>query len=129
MIVVDTSVWISLIRHASNDVTERLRSYIPQGLIMIGDIILLEVLQGAQSDHHAEMLERQFRAFPCAAMSSPEMALKAAKNYRHLRQRGITIRKTTDLIIGTYCIEHDHALLHSDRDFTPMAEHLGLRIA
>ncbi len=129
MIVVDTSVWISLIRHASNDVTERLRSYIPQGLIMIGDIILLEVLQGAQSDRHAEMLERQFRAFPCATMSSPAMALKAAQNYRYLRQRGITIRKTTDLIIGTYCIEHDHALLHSDRDFTPMAEHLGLRIA
>ncbi|MES5097548.1 PIN domain nuclease [Agrobacterium sp. BA1120] len=129
MIVVDTSVWISLIRHAHSDVTERLRSYIPEGLIMIGDVILLEVLQGAQSDRHADMLERQFRAFPCATMSSPALALKAAKNYRHLRQRGITIRKTTDLIIGTYCIEHGHALLHSDRDFTPMAEHLGLRIA
>jgi predicted nucleic acid-binding protein len=129
MIVVDTSVWISLIRNSDDDVTEKLRSYIPRGLIMIGDIILLEVLQGAQNDRHAQHLQRQLQAFPCSAMSSPLIAIKAAQNYRHLRQRGITIRKTTDLIIGTYCIENGHHLLHADRDFEPMAEHLGLQIA
>ncbi len=62
-------------------------------------------------------------------MLTPELAVKAAGNFRQLRARGITIRKATDLIIGTYCMEHGHSLLHADRDFDPMAEHLGLRIA
>ncbi len=60
---------------------------------------------------------------------SPEIAVKAASNYRKLRSKGITIRKTANLIISTYCMEHGRSLLHADRDFNPMAEHLGLRIA
>ncbi len=129
MIVVDTSVWISLIRNVDDGNTAKLASYIPRGLILIGDIILLELLQGAGNDRHAREIVGRLSAFPCVPMSSPSLAVKAARNYRAIRDKGKTIRKTTDLIIGTYCIEHGHALLHSDRDFTSMAEHLGLRIA
>lgn len=66
-------------------------------------------------------MQARMTKFQVVSMLSPALAIKAAQNYRYLRQRGITIRKTTDLIIGTYCIEHDYALLHSDRDFIPMA--------
>lgn len=96
---------------------------------MIGDIILLEVLQGARNDRYAAHLERQLQAFPCGTMSSPSLAVNAAHNYRKLRRRGITIRRTTDLIICTYCIEHGHALLNADRNLQPMADYLGLQIA
>ncbi|MCZ7493223.1 hypothetical protein O8B39_01825 [Agrobacterium rhizogenes] len=72
----------------------------------------------------APTLSAKFRA-----LMSPQLAIKAAANYRFLRERGYTIRKSNDLIIGTYCIEHGHKLLQNDRDFQPMADHLGLRLA
>jgi predicted nucleic acid-binding protein len=68
------------------------------------------------------------RGFEVVPMLDPDLAVRAAANYRHLRDRGITLRKTVDLIVGTFCIEKDHALLHNDRDYDPMAQHLGLRV-
>jgi predicted nucleic acid-binding protein len=129
MIIADSSVWISLLRKDDGETGEKLRSLIPQGLLLVGDIILLEVLRGARDEHHARWIEQNFREFPTVTMLSPSLAVKAASHYRILRSKGITIRKTADLIIGTYCIEHGHSLLHSDKDFDPMAEHLGLQIA
>ena len=61
-------------------------------------------------------------------MLDPDLAVRAARNVRALRGRGITVRKTMDIIIGTFCIERGHQLLHEDRDFLPMARHLGLRV-
>ena len=97
--------------------------------ILLGDIVLLELLQGAQNEGHAANLQKRLSAFNVVSMLSPEIAIKAAENFRRLRSKGITVRKSADLIIGTYCMEHGHSLLHADRDFNPMAEHLGLRIA
>ncbi|WP_425070015.1 hypothetical protein [Rhizobium tumorigenes] len=45
-----------------------------------------------------------------------------------MREKGITIRKSIDLITGTFCIEEGHSLLHHDRDFAPMRDHLGLKV-
>lgn len=94
---------------------------------LVGDLILLEVLQGARNDGHAARLEREMREFPVTNMLDGDLAVKAARNYRALRTKGITIRKTADVIIATFCIEHGHELLHDDRDFGPFSEHLGLR--
>lgn len=129
MIVADSSVWISLFRKDDVDVADRLRSFIAQGVVLVGDIIMLEVLQGARDYHQARWIEQNFRNFPVAQMLSPSLAVKAAANYRTLRDRGVTVRKTIDMIIGTYCIEHRHSLLHKDKDYLPMIEHLGLQIA
>ena len=82
---------------------------------------------GARDDADARRLENALREFPVVNLSNAELAVAAAANYRFLRMRGITIRKTIDLIIGTFCIERGHALLHSDRDFEPMERLLGLR--
>ncbi|MBW6421325.1 PIN domain nuclease [Rhizobium sp. XQZ8] len=129
MIVADSSVWISLFRKDDVEVAVQLRSAITEGAVLLGDVIMLEVLQGARDYHQAHWIEQNFREFPIAQMLSPALAIKAATNYRTLRSRGVTVRKTIDMIIGTYCIEHGHALLQADKDYLPMAEHLGLRLA
>jgi predicted nucleic acid-binding protein len=92
----------------------------------VGDLILCEVLQGFRSEAQAQLVERALGQYQIVALSNPELAIKAAANYRLLRRRGITIRKTI-VIIGTFCIERGHALLHSDRDFEPMERFLGLQ--
>ena len=130
MIVVDSSVWIDNLRNADNAAVRKLQALGLDGdEILIGDIILLEVLQGARDAPHAARIERNMRRFPIAPMLGADLAVRAAQNYRSLRGRGITIRKTADLIIGTFCVARDHLLLHNDRDFEPMAAHLGLQLA
>jgi predicted nucleic acid-binding protein len=100
----------------------------PSEPILVGDLILLEVLRGARDERHAALLERDLRRFPIQPLLTEAIALRAARHYRQLRSRGITVRKTVDLIIGTFCILHGHRLLHADRDFEPMREHLGLLV-
>ena len=130
MIVVDSSVWIDNLRNADTAAVRKLQALGPDGTeILIGDVILLEVLQGARDAPHAVRIERNLRRFPIATMLDADLAVRAAQNYRFLRSRGVTIRKMADLIIGTFCMARDHLLLHNDRDFEPMAAHLGLRLA
>lgn len=129
MIVADSSVWISLFRKDDVDVASRLRSLIPRGVVLLGDVILMEVLQGARDNHQARWIEQNLRDFPVASMLSPDLAVRAASNYRALRERGFTISKAPDMIIGTYCIANGYSLLQRDKDYLPMAEHLGLKLA
>ena len=129
MIVVDSSVWIAHLRNDDTATVRKLRTLQEPDQILIGDLILLEVLQGARSERHAAFIERQLRQFATASMLSPALAPRIARNYRHLRDRGVTLRKTIDMIIATFCIEGGHRLLHADRDFDPMVAHLGLRTA
>ena len=126
MIVVDTSVWINKFRGVET-VAVRTLSEIDDGTkILVGDVVLLEVLQGARTEAQAAKIERSMKAFAFDRMLDRELAVAAARNYRSLRQLGFTIRTSIDVVIGTYCIERGHTLLHDDRDFTPMVQHLGL---
>jgi predicted nucleic acid-binding protein len=127
MIVVDTTVWIDFFRAKDSDQTMKLRRLIGRELILIGDIVLVEILQGVRDDAQAARVEQALRAHRVEPMLSTVLAPKVASNYRLLRAKGITVRKTIDMIIGTFCIERGHALLHSDRNFDPMQDHLGLR--
>lgn len=95
--------------------------------LLVGDLILCEVLQGLRNDTEAKFVEEALREFEIVSLVDPELAVKAASNYRFLRTRGYTVRRTIDLIIGTFCIERGHSLLHGDRDFTPMKRFLGLQ--
>lgn len=126
MIVTDSSAWIDHLRGRSSHAASSLRQAIASGSVLLGDVILLELLQGAGNEAQARRLQRELAAFPIAQMLNPRLAETAAANFRRLRAKGITVRKTVDVIIATYCIEHGHALLHADRDFVPFAEHLGL---
>ena len=129
MILVDSSVWIDLLNNVVTEPVRRLRALIPTTPLLMGDLILCEVLQGFRIEAPARLVERSLSRFEAVSLIDLELAVKAAVNYRFLRRRGITIRKTIDLIIGTYCIERGHSLLHSDRDFEPMERLLGLQTA
>jgi predicted nucleic acid-binding protein len=128
VILVDSSVWIAQLRGQRTLATDKLEAAAAREPLLIGDLILLEVLQGARDDRHAARIERGLRHYTLVSLLDADLALRAARNYRRLRELGITIRKTADIIIGTYCIEHRLLLLHDDRDFAPMEEHLGLMI-
>ena len=127
MILVDSSVWIDLLNDVVTEQVRRLRALLPTTPLLIGDLILCEVLQGFRIEAEAKLVERSLSRFEAVSLIDPELAVKAAANYRFLRRRGITVRKTIDVIIGTYCIERGHSLLHSDRDFAPMERLLGLQ--
>ena len=126
MILVDSSVWIAHLRGHRTDATAKLAAAAGREPLLVGDLILLEVLQGARTEAHAARIERGLRRYTMVPMLSAELAPRAAMNYRRLRALGVTVRKTADIIIGTFCIENRHALLHDDRDFAAMERHLGL---
>ena len=126
MILVDSSVLIAHLRGQRTPASAKLEAAASREPLLIGDLVLLEVLQGARDEGHAARIERGLRRFAVVPLLDPDLAARAARNYRALRDLGITIRKTADLVIGTYCIERRHALLHDDRDFAPMERHLGL---
>lgn len=128
MILVDSSVWIAHLRGHRTEATLKLEAAAAREPLLIGDLILLEVLQGARDEAHAARIERGLRQYVLMPLLDADLASKAARNYRRLRELGVTVRKTADVIIGSFCIEHGHTLLHDDRNFAPMEEHLGLRV-
>jgi predicted nucleic acid-binding protein len=128
MIVVDTSVWINNLKNNETASVRKLRIPSNNEQALLGDLILLEILQGARSNPQSRQLYELLSLYPMVRLFDVEMVAVCAENYRILRSRGITIRKTIDVIIGTFCIVNDHYLLHDDRDFDAMATHLGLRV-
>jgi predicted nucleic acid-binding protein len=129
VILVDSSVWIDFFRGTVTPETERLDALLGSELLVVGDLILAEVLQGFSSERDFHQARKLLTALDVVTLGGPEMAIQAARNFRTLRARGVTIRKTIDTLIATRCIESDYALLFSDRDFEPFVEHLGLRSA
>lgn len=127
MIVVDSSVWISHFRNADTESVRKFRSIKDPTEVVVGDYIMLEVLRGAKDDRHAAGLERILRRFPIEQMLDDALTVRAAINYRALRDRGITVA-TIHLIIATFCVERGYTLLHDDHDFDAMARHIGLVI-
>jgi predicted nucleic acid-binding protein len=127
VILVDSSVWIDSFRDEPTPQVGLLRGLEMEGII-VADLVLLEVLRGVPSDREAKLHESRFRQIGVRTISSPDTAVAGASNYRKLRRRGITIRSVIDVLIATYCIEHNHQLLHDDRDFDHFERHFGLQV-
>jgi predicted nucleic acid-binding protein len=129
LILVDSSVWIDYFRNVSSEQSDALDALLETEPVIVGDLILMEVLQGFADDAQFRLALRLFdsEAITTIVLGGHDMAIKAAKNHRTLRSRGVTVRKTVDTIIATRCIEDQLTLLHCDRDFDPFVEHLGLR--
>ena len=127
MIVVDSSVWIDFYNGRETPQTLVLKSLLGEKPVLVGDLILCELLLGARNDGHARAIEEDLRKFEIVPMLGDSIAVVAAKYYRQMRDKGATVRKTIDLIIGTFCIVNDHTLLHADRDFEVMKKHVGLK--
>ena len=127
MILVDSSVWIDFFRGIDSSGALKLRQVLRHADVIVGDLILVEVLQGYTIEREAEKAGELLGRFEQVSLVDPSIAVVAAANYRRLRRQGITIRKTIDLLIATRCIDKGWLLLHNDRDFEPLREHLGLR--
>ncbi len=129
MIVVDSSVWIDFFHGMSTPEVERLDGLLGVTPLAIGDLILVEVMQGFRTDQDVATARQLFRSLALLPMLGGSNAWKAAENVRQLRRKGITVRNTIDGIIATACIEANLPLLFSDRDFQPYVDHLGLEVA
>lgn len=124
--MVDTSVWIDYLNGVRNRHTDTLDAGIVESSVVMGDLIYLEILQGIRDDSEYRLTKKNLQTLGRIEMFSEGMPEKCVDNYRALRKRGITIRKTTDVIIATFCIERRMPLLFLDRDFIPFVDHLGL---
>ncbi len=126
MILADTSVWIDYLRGTATPAAEALDAVLGKEEIVIGDLILVELLQGYRQDREASEIEAILSQLPIVTLCGPDLAVRAAKNYRFLRARGITVRGAIDVIIATWCIAHSARLIAADRDFSAMEKWLGL---
>jgi predicted nucleic acid-binding protein len=128
MVIVDTSVWIDAFRGTPSSQTVWLKQAVKTQEIGLTSLVLCEVLQGVVSDSEFRGFKQDLLQFSIFDTGSTELAIASAQNYRTLRQKGYTIRKTIDCIIATFCIVEGHQLLHHDSDFEPFEKHLGLRV-
>lgn len=126
MILVDTSVWIDYFNGRDNRATECLDNCLIEGTVAIGDLIYLEILQGFRADRDYRTAKTRLEELTIYEMFGLDAVERCAKNYRMLRKKGITVRKTADVIIASFCIQNKMPLLFLDRDFVPFVKHLGL---
>ncbi len=128
MIFLDSTVLIDYFNGKNNWQVEVLDSILGKELVVIGDYVLTEVLQGFRSDKEFQKAKTILLSFPCFDIGGKEIAIQSAKNYRFLRKKGITVRKTIDTMIATFCIQNKFTLLHNDRDFDPFNKFLKLKV-
>jgi hypothetical protein len=129
LILVDSSVWIAYFRGAPTAEVSHLDALLGQEPLAIGDLILTEVLQGFASDKDFKTAKALLGALDVVPLAGRTICERAAMNFRLLRRNGMSVRKTIDTIIATWCIENGYALLHNDRDFDAFEQHLGLKVA
>lgn len=128
MVIVDSSVWIDALNGKITSQTIWLRMALDREQVGLTSLILCEVLQGIRFDRRFRETEQHLRRFPVFAIPTAKLAVGAARNFRTLQRLGVTVRKTIDYIIATFCIEEGHQLLHCDSDFIAFEKHLGLRV-
>ena len=128
MVVVDSTVWIDYLQGVQNPETDWLDAELDRQRLALTDIILCEVLQGVSEDDSANDVEDLLLKFQVFEIGGVALAREAARNYRTLRKRGHTVRKTIDCLIATFCLREGHSLLHRDRDFDPFENILDLSV-
>jgi len=122
MVLVDTTVWIDLLRGHDTPAVATLRRLLAEGQAVIAPVILQEVLQGASSPASLQRLREHFQSLPLVAPVAGGLTHAAAGElYARCRWQGITPRSPHDCLIAQLAIEHDLPLLHDDRDFDALA--------
>jgi predicted nucleic acid-binding protein len=129
MILVDSSVWIDYFRGVDTPQVRLLDGMFGRARLAVGDLNIAEVRQGVRDDKEFNLVRRTLDAFAQVDIGGHNIAVKAARNYRKLREKGLTVRKSIDCLIATRCIEDGLTLLHADRDFQAFVDHLGLKVA
>ena len=128
MVIVDTSAWVEYLRDGIPEVVARVDHCLDRDLVGIGDLVYCEVMQGIRSPGGRRQVSSLLLSLPQFGMAGFGIAERSAANYRLLRSRGVTVRKTIDVLIGTFCAENGFRIVHSDSDFDLMASHIGLEV-
>lgn len=128
MVIVDTSAWIEYFRGGVPRIVQKVDHCLAQDLVGIGDLVYCEVMQGIRAPRERSEVSSLLLSLPRFEMVGFSIAEKSASNYRLLRSMGVTVRKTIDVLIGTFCAENGFRLVHHDSDFDLMAKHIGLDI-
>ena len=126
--IVDASVLVDYLNGLTNPETEWLDSRLDRDRLGLTSITIVEVLQGVRDERAASAVELALNEFELITVPDPRTAIDAARNYRRLRAAGRTVRNTIDVLIASYCLRHQHSLLHRDRDFDAFEELLGLTV-
>jgi len=128
VVIVDSTVWIDYFNGRHNPETDWLDGQLSAQRLGLTTLILCEVLQGLRDERRAALVEAELTGLEIFEAGSVALAAQAARNYRALRSRGKTVRKTVDVLIATFCLQDQHSLLHRDRDFDPFEQLLGLSV-
>jgi predicted nucleic acid-binding protein len=128
VVLIDTSVWIDFLNGVPSPEVDWLDRQLTRQRLGVLDLVLCEVLQGVSSEREAAAVLKEFQRLQVFETGGIELAVAAAGNYRLLRRKGRTVRKTIDCLIATFCLLHGHALLHCDRDFDLFADELGMQV-
>ncbi len=130
MVVVDSSVWIDYFNGAPNEARAALRRLLDEGdvRLVVPDLVLFEVLRGFRHERDLRQARMLMESLSVEDTGGADMALAAAHHYRSLRAAGITVRSALDVLVASFCIERDYALLHRDRDFDSFEHQRGLRV-
>ena len=127
MILIDTSAWIEYFNDTGHEVVKDIEYVLDNEVVCLGDLIYCEIMQGIKNKRELNIVKNVFNALHKDIVGGFEICEKAAENYKFLRSLGVTARKTIDIIIGTFCLENGYEIIHHDRDFKCMEEHLGLK--
>lgn len=128
VVLADSSVWVDTLAEGAGAHVDALLRASALGVLVVGDLVLTEVLHGIRQERRFRETRIMMSRFQQVQLMGSAVAIQSAANYRLLRSRGITVRGTIDVIIATWCIENDAAIIHNDRDMRIMEEQLGLRV-
>ena len=128
-VVADTSVWIEYLSGRTSALTDKLDAEVVADNVLLPDLVLCEVLQGIRDQAQYDKVRSELLKLTIVNIGGAELAIAASERDRYLRNRGVTVRKTVDCLIATFCMAHGHTLLHRDRDFDAFEEHFALRVA
>ncbi len=126
MVIIDTSAWIEYLKDGIPLVVKKVDQCLEQDLVGIGDLVYCEIMQGIRSSRERSKVSSLLLSLPQFNMVGFSIAEKSAANYRLLRSKGVTVRKTIDVLIGTFCAEQGFQIVHNNSDFDLMAKHIGL---
>jgi predicted nucleic acid-binding protein len=128
VVIVDTTVWVDYLRGARNPETEWLEFEADRKRLGLTDLILCEVLEGVRGEQEFSQVRSELERFELFEIGGEELAIAAARNYRRIRTEGLSVQKTIDCLIATFCMANGHALLHRNRDFDAFERILGLAV-
>jgi len=126
--LVDSSVWIDFFNGRGSPEALYFKDNLRRERFLVADLVLLEVLQGFRGDLEFERARDAMLKFQVVSLGGRQAALRSAQNYRRLRAQGVTVRSAIDCLIASFCIANECRLLHSDRDYSYFAAHLGLKV-